>query len=306
MAVLEHVKPFAEALLSRGGVAQLSRVLRPARDFVLAYHNVLPDRIRSGGDPSLHLPRSRFAAQLDRIQRECRVASLRELLDEPSPAEGERPRVALTFDDGYRGALSVGLEEIVARGLAATFFVSPALLGGITLWWDAVTDGRGNPLRGTVRRIALEAFRGDREAVLAWAGRCGMERAPAHPLARTATRREVKRAAARPGITLGSHGWSHLNLRAVDGERRTAELRRSLRWLEASGSDHVKVLSYPYGLASPEVEEAVGREGYRGALRVDGGGWPRRERDPMTLPRINVPSGMTADGLHLRLTGVLP
>src|SRR5579862_5104874 len=109
---------------------------RHGRTLVLAYHNVLPDTAEPTGDRSLHLPRARFAEQLDVLADWCDVVPLATVLGR-APATG-RPRVAITFDDGYRGALTVGAAELRARSLPATMFISPGLVGGDGFWWDAL------------------------------------------------------------------------------------------------------------------------------------------------------------------------
>lgn len=301
----DNIKPIAEAVLARGGPARLLRALGNRRDCVLAYHNVLPDGAESGGDTSLHVRRSRFADHLDRIQETCRVVPLSRILDEPTSDDG-RTRVALTFDDGYRGALAEGLEEVEQRGLSATVFVPPRTLGGRTFWWDLVVDRNGEPLRGMARRVALEIFRGEEERVLEWADRAGLGRSEVHPMARSASLAELDRAAARPGVTLAPHGWSHANLAALDDEEVAAELERSLAWLrQRYGTAVIPVVSYPYGRSSPGVERRARAAGYRAGMGVSGGALPRMVSEPMALPRINVPSGLSSDGLHLRLSGIL-
>ncbi len=305
MSVLPPIKPIAEAVLARGGPARLARALRPDRDSVLAYHNVLPDGVESGGDTSLHISRSRFVAHLDRIQETCRVVSLARLLD-GSPADDGRPRVALTFDDAYRGALEQGLAELERRGLPATVFVPPGTLGGRVFWWDLLTDRDGEPLRGKIRQVALNVFRGEEKLVLEWADRCGFGRSELHPLARSASLPELDAAAERPGVRVGAHGWSHANLTVLAEAEARVELDRSLRWIQRRyGDTAIPVVSYPYGLSSPEVERSARGVGYRGGVLVTGGALPPGIENPLALPRISVPSGLSPDGLQLRLSGIL-
>lgn len=305
VSVFAEIKPIAEAVLARGP-ARLVGALKAPRDCVLAYHNVLPGDVESRGDPSLHISRSRFAAHLDRLQETCRLVPLSRLLLDPPAPDRDRPRVALTFDDGYRGALTVGVDELEGRRLPATFFVPPGRLKGRVFWWDLVTDRDGEPLRGMARRIALEVFRGEQEKTLEWADRCGFGRREVHPLARSASLDELDEAAARPGMTLGSHGWSHANLAALEEHEVAVELKRSLSWLrERYGDSALPVVSYPYGRSSPDVERTARAEGYRAGLRVSGGALPTGTREPWALPRINAPSGLSPHGLQLRLSGIV-
>ena len=73
----------------------------------------------------------------------------------------------------------------------------------------------------------------------------------------------------------------------------------SAEWLASRFDRAIPWLAYPYGRYSPLVE-AIAREcGYRAALR--GGGGPLRADAelPYTLPRLNIPAGLTPDGLIL-------
>lgn len=296
------LKSFVEALLLEGGPARLSRARLGGRSLVLAYHNVVPEGERATGDTSLHLPRRAFAAQLDALARGHDVVPLEEAV-RPDPA-ARRPRVAITFDDAYRGAVHAGVEELSARGLPATIFVAPAFAGGGTFWWDALAAEDG--LDDAFRAMALDALRGRDDAIRAEAVERGIvERSlPEHQTAASAE--ELAAAVRVPGIRVASHTWSHPNLARLEGEELRSELERPLAWLRERFVDPLPWLTYPYGLSSPAVERAAATAGYAGALRVDGG-WldPRVGTNPFTLPRYNVPAGLSRRGFELRAAGLL-
>ena len=303
------MKRASEILLARSGIAALARRWRGAQAVVLAYHNVLPDRAAAVGDGSLHLPRRAFAAQLDQLRRTHDVVPLDAVLD-PSASRRNRPRAALTFDDAYRGAITIGLAEVVARGMPATVFVAPQFVGGGTFWWDALADPPGGEVQPAVRAQAVEALAGDDGAVRAWARATGLRVAEVPAWARVAAEEELQAVGRLPGITFGAHSWGHPNLTRVTAARLQDELRRPLQWLRDRFTPVIDWLAYPYGCWSPEVEEAAGAAGYRAAVRVDGGWLPRAApRVPAAarfhLPRLNVPAGVSAEGFVLRCAGLL-
>jgi hypothetical protein len=85
----------------------------------------------------------------------------------------------------------------------------------------------------------------------------------------------------------------------------TEELARPLAWLREQFPEHsLPAISYPYGLRSPSVETAARDSGYTMGFLVAGGWLPAHGADPFALPRLNVPAGMSADGLALRLSGL--
>jgi peptidoglycan/xylan/chitin deacetylase (PgdA/CDA1 family) len=293
------LKRAAEHAAAASGVDWLALALRRPGVLVLAYHDVLPHGERPAGDRSLHLPQETFGRQLDALRRTHRVVPLEGALD--APADG-RPRAVITFDDAYRGAVTAGVDELARRGMPATFFVAPGLLGTVP-WWDELSGPGG--LDPAVRAHALDVLGGRPDAVREWArAEKLLPRRPASPLPRIATAEELAKAAAQRGIRLAPHGWSHARLSALAPAELAEELSRPLAWLRERFTSVAPWLAYPYGLSSPEVERAAEDAGYAGAFRVDGGALPRVGDAPrFSLPRLNVPAGLSHDGFRLRLAG---
>jgi peptidoglycan/xylan/chitin deacetylase (PgdA/CDA1 family) len=294
------LKQALERTLLATGVASLLGHAAPRGSLVLAYHNIVPHGEPPGGDRSLHLSQRDFATQLDILQREVDVVPLTELL-EPA-TKGSRPRVAISFDDAYRGAVTVGVEVLRTRSLPATIFVPPAFLGGRSFWWDAAAD----PVSGlsqAARAHALETCAGQDDLVRAWAASTGLslQAPPAHAVA--ASEEELQRALEYPGLTLGSHTWSHPNLTRLNDAELADELTRPLGWLRERFLRVIPWLTYPYGLTDGRVERAAERAGYEAALCVDGG-WLGPSPSRYSLPRFNVPAGLSAAGFRLRLAGL--
>lgn len=295
------LKAAIEGLLAHGGPAAIARATRRRGALVLAYHNILPDGVVAPGDRSLHLARARFSEQLDELLQHLDIVPLAEL---GRPHAGNRPRAVITFDDAYRGAVTAGVRELVRRGLPGTIFVTPGLLGDHTFWWDACAGP--NDLAQAVRSHALDVLRGEDKAVRDWVATQGRPLAEAPAAARSATEAELDAALRCPGITAGSHTWSHPSLaRLTDAELR-AELTRSRDWLSGRYGDRfVPWLTYPYGAWSPAVAEAAREVGYAGAFRVEGGWSIGQVAGDFAIPRLNVPAGLSADGFALRAAGLL-
>jgi len=272
---------------------------------ILSYHNVVPRGETAVGDLSLHIGQDRFAAHLDRLVETHDVVPLDDIV--PGAVAPGRPRAVVTFDDAYVGAVTAGFEELARRELPATVFVPPGLLGAEGFWWDRLASGsRG--LDPAIRDHALDRLGGRPGDVLDWAVSAG--RSPAHlpEHARPATLDALVAATKTGPFSLGSHTWSHVNLAGVPLEEALGEMRRGHAWLDEV-SDEVPVvdwLAYPYGRSTPEVEAAAGAVAGR-AVRVEGGAaevggaWVEGDH---RLPRINVPAGLTSDGLTLRLAGL--
>jgi peptidoglycan/xylan/chitin deacetylase (PgdA/CDA1 family) len=290
------------------GVALVLPVLgrvSPGRHLILAYHNVVPDDHVVGGEPSIHLSLSAFRRQLDLLTETHRLVPLDRILG--VGVVGTRDRLAsVTFDDAYRGALELALPELLSRGLPATVFVAPRLLGAPAFWWDALCSGGATALDDETREHALDTLAGDGGEIQMWARETGRSLEVSFEWERPGTLDELQRVAHHPMVTLGPHSWSHPNLTRLDDTRLAEEVERPLAWLrENFAACVVPIFAYPYGLSSRTVEDAVRRAGYEAGLRVEGGLVPPRIADPFLLPRVNVPAGLSPSGFKLRVAGLL-
>lgn len=274
---------------------------RPDRTLILAYHNVLPDS-QAAGRNSLHLALSTFVAHLERILETHDVVGLDRI---GVPAHG-RPRVVITFDDAYRGAIRYAIPELSRRGLPATVFVAPGFLPDGEFWWDAVRGSGGEELSEMLRAEALDACGGRDSAVREWARTRGLRVEPVESVCRAAGMAELDTALSmHEGLTLGSHTWSHPNLTRIGGVELTRELCKPLEWLRDRFSRVLPWLAYPYGISSPTVGEAARDAGYTGAVLVEGGALRGEAMDMFAVPRLNIPAGLSPAGFQLRLAGVL-
>jgi peptidoglycan/xylan/chitin deacetylase (PgdA/CDA1 family) len=291
-----------ERVLASSSVSRMTRYRLRGQRLILAYHGIIPDGAPEAGERTLFIRQRNFAAQLDMLAEIADVAPL-DKIDE----EGDgRPRVAITLDDAYRGAVCEGVEELVARSLPATIFVAPSRLNGHVFWWDALA-GAGS-LDARVRDYALTTLAGHDERVRRWAETQGLKLSDAIPdYARAATLDELQAAASRPGITVGSHTWSHANLAGLTITEIVSEVTRSRYWLRRQfPGKTVNWLAYPYGLDSVAVHYALADSSYTAAVRIEGG-WHRASHVPRyARPRLNVPAGWSVTALKARTLGALP
>ena len=298
-----HIKSTIEQGALWSGIPGAMRRQRRGHVLILAYHNIVPENALPAGDGSLHLPQRKFAEQLDALLRTHDIIPLAAALAGHS---GQRPAVVLTFDDAYEGAVTAGISELEQRGLPATIFVAPSFLDGHDFWWDALAEPGTNVLAPELRAWALSDCAGRDAEVRARAPgerQAPLTRAPSH--ARCAHEHDLVAAAGRPGITLGSHSWNHPNLARLADDALATELTLPLAWLRERFTNVLPVISYPYGLSSARVESAARAVGYTAGLRIEGG-WlaGNASNNPFAVPRLDVPSGLSAAGFELRAAGV--
>ena len=263
----------------------------------------MPEGETPPADASLHLPAVRFRAQLDLLERHAQIVPVADLL--AGTVHGTGPFAALTFDDAYRGAVTVGLPELARRGHPATLFVTPGCLGGGPFWWDRIGDPKAGGLPAAFRERALTAARGRSLDVLGLAAQAGLPAhdVPAHAL--PASVEELQDAARAPGLVLGAHTWTHPNLAALHGVEFDEELVRPLTWLHERFERVQPWIAYPYGLLSPEAEAAVERAGYAAGFLVAGGWLPQDGWSRYRIPRLDIPAGLSEAGFIVRLAGLM-
>jgi peptidoglycan/xylan/chitin deacetylase (PgdA/CDA1 family) len=307
VTIRSRAKAIAEGLLVAGGAPAWGARRHRRGVCILAYHNIVPDTLAGVGDVSLHLRASDFRHQLDQIGRQYDVVPLRQAMDETVP--GGRPRVAITFDDAYLGAVTLGVEELAQHGFPATIFVAPGLLGRRAMWWDAFVPhdpAGGQASVRDVRSRALTECGGRDVRVRELATRSGWGARALPDIALTASEEDLADACRRhDGLSLGSHTWSHPNLTRSALSELAEELRLPLEWLSRRKERMVPWLAYPYGLANATVAQAACAAGYAAAVLVSGGWAAPPIRDPFAVPRVNIPAGVSADGFTLRVAGVL-
>ena len=289
---IEHV------LLPLGGAAR-RRLARLRGSAILSYHNVAPDGAEPTGDTSLHLPLRSFLDQIGRLSRTHRIVTLGDLV-EGRFVGGDRPLAAITFDDAYRGAVTLGVSALVERGVPATIFVAPGLLGANAFWWDALAAPDGSGLDPDVREHALEK-EGGRPAT------AGRSTAALRQDQGPADAEGLARVAELPGVSLASHSWSHPNLATLSAEELEGELERPKSWLRATFPNRSLEghFAFPYGIWNGRVAAAARAAGYRYLYRVEGGIARLAASGNSPLPRINVPAGVSGAGFELRVAGLI-
>jgi len=308
ISLRQLVKRAGETLLgSRVAVAAGLARRRGAR-LILSYHNVVSSEsppVR--GDRSLHLPLRNFREQLDTL-RELEIPVV-PLESANASSLNDLPEVVLTFDDAYAGTLQHAVPELAARGLPATIFVAPGLLGALAPWWDLLADPAQGAVPEPIRLEALTRYHGEGQLILDHAAATGRALKPPVPEHRIGSEAELREAMAlHAGLTLGTHTWSHPNLEALatlDEAQARTQLTDTAAWLkERFGERAIGFVAYPYGLESPAVRRITALAGFSGGLRVSGG-WDDRRGDPFGISRLNITAGLSPLGFRMRLAALI-
>jgi peptidoglycan/xylan/chitin deacetylase (PgdA/CDA1 family) len=261
---------------------------------ILCYHNVVPDADTGYGDASLHIGSSAFEQQLKAAGLEADLVSLPELLaGHGLPGR----RIAVTFDDAYRGCLRWGIPLCQAARVHPTVFIAPGLWGRFTPWDLAAHERRWS---SADRHQFLEAGGVVTTENSATSG-AGLPED--YGIASEAELLDVSRGGS---FTAANHTKHHINLSCAEPGFAVTEITDCEHYLRSKMATQMLpgCLAYPYGLPPvTETRDAI-REVVSHGFLVSGG-WllPESMAKGMAIPRLNVPAGISLPRFRAQLRG---
>jgi peptidoglycan/xylan/chitin deacetylase (PgdA/CDA1 family) len=290
----------ARAAWSSGAASWLARLRhRRAPCVALLFHRVTgaghpPGRFAMG-----EISADDFLARLEWLRRVADLLPADEWLAERRlPPRPGRPRVLVTFDDGYRDFAEVALPACASLGVRPLLFVSTGFADDRRArpWWDWPRRAARTPpgAAGDLarwERLAFEDPDGAAARVAAEAAAQGWDPpSPSEPneFCDWETLRSLRARA-----DLGAHGALHAPFSRLSPARLAEELRLPAARMAAELGERPPLLAYPYGDAravSPPVLAAAAEAGYRAAFRADGPPDARGAAE-FDLPRVVFPEG---------------
>ena len=294
--VRSFLKYLYVSVLYRSGLLALarSRVRRRSQVAVLTLHRVLPDEefARTSSLPGMIMRAKTFTALCEHLRSHYEVV-LAERLGRISE-QSLRPRVSVTFDDGWADTATVAAPIAEAHGVPFLVFVCPGLMGRRFPFWPEraayAFSAEARRSRSEVRTFVenLKSMApGDREGALRSFRPVPIEEMEnAEPLNASFPREEMPRLIARGG-SVGSHTCNHRILTQVTAEDARWELQESRDRLERELQRPCDTFAYPNGNHSDVIRTAVANVGYRLAFTTVLGLWSDAT-DPLLIPRINI------------------
>jgi peptidoglycan/xylan/chitin deacetylase (PgdA/CDA1 family) len=291
---------------------------------ILLYHRVAP---AGGRDPLiLNVSPARFAEQVGAVLRRFQIVPLADIAVDGR--DGAKPRIAITFDDGYTGVLDHAKPVLERAGAVATAFVPTGFVRSQReFWWEELEDVllsdrplppsldldvAGRPFRWSASARGPR-FRGPR-----WKGRARIYYPLVRLLARVGTRereeclarvfswagaepprrrermplseRELRALGAGGVFEVGAHTVSHPVLASLDAREQAREIVGSKEALEAMTGQPVTSFAYPHGSKADYTSETVDAVRAAGFARActSLGGPVQPGSDPLQLPRVVV------------------
>lgn len=293
---------------------------------VLTFHRVLPDAdfSRTNSPTGMAVRESTFAQLAARVARHCTAVPLGEDGLEWTP-RARKPRVALTFDDGWADNATTAFPIARDCGLPWTIFICPECVGRqfpywpeqvVALWRAAERRGvtgrlmqafangaspeptAGGTLEGQTAESVIERLKilsaGERDLAIGRMREALGARSDAGAewgdfTDATMQWREIEALASR-GVTFGSHTLSHMILTRVAYSEAQHEIAGSKLAIEQKLRRECRLFAYPNGDWSAEVRDLVAQAGYQLAFANRPGVWTRAS-DRFAIPRTNLWEG---------------
>jgi peptidoglycan/xylan/chitin deacetylase (PgdA/CDA1 family) len=233
---------------------------------------------------------------------------------QPGSLRSERPKVALTFDDGWRDNAVNAFPLLQKYQVPASIFLSTDFIGSHQrFWWESIGETLwgshgerarmhlieclhqfGRPLPVLLgdpdvqrRSLALLHFLQHLKPLppkdlYRLTDECAQESLP-----QALDWHQVRSMEASGLVRFGPHGASHAILTGLDDQTLDEELTRSRHALENGCNRPLPVYCYPNGDNDARVRQHVADHGYPFALGTDTGIY-RSTEDPLALPRVAV------------------
>ena len=185
----------------------------------LCYHSIHPSLKYRSATPE------EFDEQMSWLKENCDVVPLGAIVDGLRRSHiNPRPRIAITFDDGYVDNHEYALPILVKHGLPATFFVTAGFLAN-----DPIVHSHFRNMR-TIQDS------NDSTTPMSWAQMCELAAA---------------------GMEVGAHSYGHPNLCDVSPLQLDREIVEARAIIEEKLGRSVAGIAYPFGKPKRHFNNAV-------------------------------------------------
>lgn len=265
---------------------------------VLCYHRVLPRHLKMQYfDPQLVVTPEMFDLHCATLARYYDVEPLDRALAAWLAGEApDRPRAAITFDDGYRDNEAYAAPILARHELKATFYIVSGFVGSSDRpWYDRAGTALMRLGRDAQAEVGKAKFLSPLERQN-WLDALEREAGSAEPTADDLMMDQAAlRRLAAAGHEIGSHTVTHPLLDQLGEQERRDEIRRSRIELEAVTSASLSGFSYPNGNFDAGVKGLVSQAGYHYAVSADPGVNRRAGADTLALKRWFISEDRLAD-----------
>lgn len=310
---LSKLKQGASSFTELSFIRKVCRTLNSRKYAFLMYHGIVHDNIKCAQNDWLQLNESSFYEQMSFLKKHYHVVSLKDIINNAVDASNTRPKVVITFDDGYANNYNVAFPILKKLKLPATvFLVTDAINSEKLFWYDRLFITLQKIMPSTQVLTNIEQFKHCHphivdEKVNDYFKNHNLLFNPSEEefnTYRVLSHVEINKMAESGLITFGSHTHEHELLTLMTNREVRCTLSRSYETLQ-NIPQSVKAFCYPNGYYDKNEHVKICEEiGYRLAVKATGGSWSHNIPD-YEIPRWGIGRGMDIGKFSAIVSGAL-
>jgi len=261
---------------------------------VLTFHRVLNDAEfqRTCSLPGIVIRQRTFENLAGYVARKYEAVDFGQAIEAPAG----KMRVMFTFDDGWKDNHTNALPVLRTRGIPATVFICPGLVGRTLPFWPELVASllakASPPVAGAEIESLIETLKTysteHRQQFIAglYKPHAPVNGGDAYNGDRTASWDDIREMQA-VGVRFGCHTHTHQILTTVPTQVARQEIGKSKGAIEAALYKRCDLFAYPNGNSSAATRRILAEEGFTAAFTTERGAWTSGS-DRMAIPRVNM------------------
>lgn len=312
------VKKTIPAIIDKTGYYDHAIHNRDKKLIVPMYHRIITD---SKNDPfklGMCIKSETFENQLRYFKNNFTSVRLNDYQPNKS-GNNEKPKVSITFDDGYKDNIEVAMPLLLKYKLDSTFFICCSILtNDKEFWWDIIInafsettaselDLENFPVKLKLNKFKITVFNkkklcqsvlnelwkiSDIDAIYDTAYYIEDRLLGYRQKIPKINEHDIKELY-RNGFEIAAHSLTHPNMNIIPAEQQALELKKSKNILEDIIGDNVFGFAYPAGHESEELIQQVRASGYKYAVGTRKG--VNRNYSPFSIERFGVAESSVSD-----------
>lgn len=287
-------------------------------------HDFVPSR-------GLFVSEAEFEREMQYVSQHFHCLSIEEAVARLQEGTLQRRSLIVTFDDGHKDNLEIGLPILKRYNVPATIYVTTGIVDETaSLWWyehehivkrcaslafehegrpyafDLSTDRQKHLAYWELARL-FKLLPPAKQDVLMERMRsaCNVHTHVPHE---ALTWDDVRALGREPLVTIGAHGVTHAPLRQLSDSELVTEIHGSKQIIEQRLGHAIRHFAYPFGEAGhagPREFAAARAAGFTSAVTTRNGHWfPRHREHLFALPRVGVYAHDTFDKFLWEIEGL--
>lgn len=290
------------------GASALYRTVFSNKTSILMYHGICKDTWNVSSGNWLHVKESSFRSQMEHVRRYYEPISLQEYVFNPDgSSRSGKPRVVVTFDDGYANNYTVAYPILQELEIPATIFLVSSMIDTDNLfWYDKLRVSLRETLNNTRLEEIVDSFKVNHphqidDMVNSFIQGVEIGRSDqVRDAYGTLTYKQIHDMQSSGLITFDSHTHKHEIVTRMSNEEVRDSVATSIEVLKGKGIDCGKVFCYPNGFYEQRHFKILSSLGFKAAV----GASCDTDNTPFDLRRLGIGQDLNNIKFQCLLSGM--